>query len=53
VVFDAFDHHLVLKACVRNLHSACVPDCRVRHVAIASDFVGGVDYDDSFLSFIS
>jgi hypothetical protein len=39
VVLNAFDHHLVLQASVRYLHTPSMTDCWVRNIAVASDFV--------------
>jgi bacillithiol system protein YtxJ len=45
VVLDRFDHHSVLKVRTRNLHSAAGSDARMRNVAVAADFVRGIDND--------
>ena len=43
VVFDRLDHHAMLGGRGRHLHTPRPPDRRVGDVAIAGDFVGGVD----------
>ena len=47
VVLDRFDHHRVLLRRRRDLHSPGSPDPGMRDIPVASDFVGGVDDDDS------
>jgi hypothetical protein len=39
VVLNPFDHHLVLQARVRYLHTSSMTDCWVRYVTVASDFI--------------
>ena len=51
MVFHRLDHHAVLLRRGGNLHPAGAADGRVRHIAIAGDFVGGVDDDDALMGF--
>jgi len=50
VILDGFDHHLMLKRGLADLHSARAPNCGVRHVTVAADFVGCI-HDDNALVF--
>ena len=52
VVFHRLDHHAVLLRGSRNLHATGVPDGRVRNVAIAGDFVRGIDNDHALACFV-
>ncbi len=45
VIFDGFDHHLVLQGRLRHLHAPRPADGRVGNVAVAGDLVAGVDDD--------
>ena len=47
VVFDGFDHDGVLAFGGFDLHAAGAPDAGVGDIAVAGDFVGGVDDDDA------
>ena len=50
MVFHRFDHDFVLAFRARYLHPAGFTDCRVRHIPITADLVGGID-DDHTLAF--
>jgi len=52
MVLDRFDHHLVLERCGWNLHPSGGADARVRNVAIAGDFIAGVDDHNTLSDFI-
>ena len=51
VVFDRFDHHGVLQGRVGDLHAPREPDAGMRNVAVAGDFVRGIDDDDALAVF--
>jgi len=51
VVFDRFDHNVVLLRRYRDGHAPRVSDAGVRHVAVAGDFVRSVDDHDAFAIF--
>ena len=46
---NSLDHDLVLQERARDLHAARLADGGVRDVAVAADFIGGVDDDDALL----
>ena len=48
VIFHGFDHHLMLKHGLAHLHTARFSHCRMRHIAITADFIGGI-HDDNAL----
>ena len=48
VILHGFDHHLVLKHRLADLHATRFAHSRVRHIAIAANFVRGV-HDDHTL----
>src|SRR5690606_7620944 len=47
VVLDGFDHHLMLALWPADLHTARTSDSRMRHVAVAADFVRRIDDHDA------
>ncbi len=51
VVLDRLDHHGVLQRGISDLHAPCETDAGMRDVAVAGDFVRGVDDDDAFALF--
>ena len=51
VVFDRFDHHGVLQRRIGDLHAPREADAGMRNVAVAGDFVRGVDDDDALAIF--
>jgi len=53
VVFNRLDHHLMLLGGDANLHPPRGADARVGHVAIAGDFVAGIDDDYPLADFVS
>ena len=52
VVFDGFDHDGVLREWGGDLHAAGAADGGVWDVAVAADFVGGIDDDDALVRVI-
>ena len=52
VVLHRLDHHRVLLSGSCDLHATGVTDGRVRHIAIAGDFVGSVDNYHPFLGLV-
>ena len=51
MVFHCLNHHAMLLRRRGNLHPPRPSDGRMGHVAVASDFVGGVNDDDPLLRF--
>ena len=52
VVFHRLDHHAVLLGGRRHLHAPGMADGRVRNIAVAGDFVGGIDDDHALARFV-
>ena len=52
VIFDRFDHDCVLRERRRHLHAPGSSDRGMRNVAIAGDFVAGIDDDHAFAHLI-
>lgn len=43
VIFYCFNHHAMLQRWLRYLHSSCAPYCCMRNIAIASNFITGIN----------
>ena len=43
MVFHGFNHHIMLIRDFSDLHSSRAPNSRMRHIAIARDFIRGID----------
>ena len=49
VILHGFDHHLVLKHRLADLHAARLTHSRMRHITVTANFVGGIDDDNAFV----
>jgi len=52
VILDGFDHYRVLLIGMGDLHAPRRAYGSMGNVAVAGDFIGGVDDDDSFVEFV-
>src|SRR5690242_1422030 len=53
MVFDRFDHYIVLQVGTGDLHAAGVADSGMRNIAISGDFVAGINDNNPFVQIVS
>ena len=49
VILHGFDHHLMLKHWLTDLHAACLAHSGMRHIAIAADLIRCINDDHALV----